>query len=720
MSFSFFNSFNGNSQRLGQKYSIVSPDINPPAAPTYIGADTSSVTFSFTAPKTGGTISGYTAYVNGKPYSGTGGPSSYTITGLSQGGQYRINMVANIVSTSSTSTTTTSAFTPTSISSCALWFDAADSSTITKSGTAVSQWLDKSVNGYSVIQSTSGNQPTYVANSLNGYGGIQLSSSSYLYQLGSNIPNFSSSSATSVFFVVKVDSSLATSGWNLLNSMSFIGPTTGGTMRYQISFAQGTSLGFNLRVGNPNELVVGTASAVAFGSNALVGFTISSSGAIITVNGTSTSYTGYSLQSANNATLFLIGDQRGVHVKDEIIYEMVGFNTQLSTNDQQKVEGYLAWKWGIQTNLPSGHPYYSSNGYITSSTVTTTNTKNILSNPSTPLVLSTLAPFPTNITLISSTTTSLTFSFTAPTTGSTPSDYTPYINSVAGTGSGGPSSYTISGLSAGTAYSVTMAANVTTTNTFNPISISGTLLWLDSADTSTITYSSGSNISQWSDKSGLNYNFTQPTGANQPTYVTMTNGKPALNLTNSGVMFNNNVPVSTTYTIFAVGYSGASNFARLINNDNHLLLGGINGKLAAVVGTDSGWSSTTAASPSTSITNLCLMEMTNANNIISPYVNGTALNTTNLASSSFTGLSIGAVFYSGSYTQFWGGYVSEVLIYNSVLSTTDRQKVEGYLAWKWSIQTSLPTGHPYYSTNNYNSTTTTIYQNPSPVSLSTQ
>ena len=144
MSFSFFNSFNGNSQRLGQNYSIVSPDINPPGPISSIGTDTSSVTFSFTAPRTGGTVTGYTAYVNGKPFSGTGGPSSYTINGLSPGGQYTINMVANIVSTSSTSTTTSTPFVPSSISGCFLWLDASDNNTITyRSGININQWNDK-------------------------------------------------------------------------------------------------------------------------------------------------------------------------------------------------------------------------------------------------------------------------------------------------------------------------------------------------------------------------------------------------------------------------------------------------------------------------------------------------------------------------------------------------------------------------------------------------
>jgi hypothetical protein len=40
--------------------------------------------------------------------------------------------------------------------------------------------------------------------------------------------------------------------------------------------------------------------------------------------------------------------------------EIVLYNVVLSTTNIQKIEGYLAWKWGLQANLPSGHPYKSS------------------------------------------------------------------------------------------------------------------------------------------------------------------------------------------------------------------------------------------------------------------------------------------------------------------------------------------------------------------------
>jgi hypothetical protein len=41
--------------------------------------------------------------------------------------------------------------------------------------------------------------------------------------------------------------------------------------------------------------------------------------------------------------------------------EEIFFDYVLGTDDRQLVEGYLAWKWGLEaTNLPAGHPYESA------------------------------------------------------------------------------------------------------------------------------------------------------------------------------------------------------------------------------------------------------------------------------------------------------------------------------------------------------------------------
>jgi len=43
------------------------------------------------------------------------------------------------------------------------------------------------------------------------------------------------------------------------------------------------------------------------------------------------------------------------------------------------------------------------------------------------------------------------------------------------------------------------------------------------------------------------------------------------------------------------------------------------------------------------------------------------------------------------------GYIFEVMVVNTNLSTANRQILEGYLAWKWGRQSLLVAGHPYLS-----------------------
>ena len=59
-------------------------------------------------------------------------------------------------------------FDPKSIANLSVWYDASDATTITLNGSNVSQWNDKSGNGYHASQSTSANQPAYVTNDRNG------------------------------------------------------------------------------------------------------------------------------------------------------------------------------------------------------------------------------------------------------------------------------------------------------------------------------------------------------------------------------------------------------------------------------------------------------------------------------------------------------------------------------------------------------------------------
>ena len=44
------------------------------------------------------------------------------------------------------------------------------------------------------------------------------------------------------------------------------------------------------------------------------------------------------------------------------------------------------------------------------------------------------------------------------------------------------------------------------------------------------------------------------------------------------------------------------------------------------------------------------------------------------------------------------GSMAESVIYSSVLSNVDRQKLEGYFSYKWGLEANLPNDHPYKTT----------------------
>ena len=77
-------------------------------------------------------------------------------------------------------------------------------------------------------------------------------------------------------------------------------------------------------------------------------------------------------------------------------------------------------------------------------------------------------------------------------------------------------------------------------------------------------------------------------------------------------------------------------------------------------------------------------------------VNGTAVSSLNTGGRNLSnGITIGANYPSTPTADFLGGNIAEILIINSALDTIDRQKIEGYLANKWGLVSSLPNDHPH-------------------------
>jgi hypothetical protein len=55
----------------------------------------------------------------------------------------------------------------------------------------------------------------------------------------------------------------------------------------------------------------------------------------------------------------------------------------------------------------------------------------------------------------------------------------------------------------------------------------------------------------------------------------------------------------------------------------------------------------------------------------------------------------GETLFSNEGGDCFNGLCAEVVLFVEALSVDNRQKVEGYLAWKWGIESVLPVGHPY-------------------------
>lgn len=79
-------------------------------------------------------------------------------------------------------------------------------------------------------------------------------------------------------------------------------------------------------------------------------------------------------------------------------------------------------------------------------------------------------------------------------------------------------------------------------------------------------------------------------------------------------------------------------------------------------------------------------------------INGSSLSGSNTSSNSPSVSNPAFAFQlgaAGNNASPLAGYIAEVCIFNSVLSATNRQLTEGYLAWKWGLEANLPSDHPY-------------------------
>lgn len=259
----------------------------------------------------------------------------------------------------------TVAWTPAQLPGLALWLDAADSSTITLNGTDVSQWDDKSGNGNHVSNATAATQPPYLATGWNGKPTLSFTQSGLEFLFKAGVSNFE---ADEDFTIASAFEFLQTSnnwdmiaGWrNTANSAGFAAGVPilqGMSSSQQIGFHHTDQQDIRIKVDVTTRLGKKVATISRSGGT-------NGNGGAGTVTSTGWSQPTYITNATQTwdsqaPTGFQVGgrQQTGTQYGNKYISEVVGCNTKLSTEDRQKLEGYLAWKWGLAEDLPNDHPY---------------------------------------------------------------------------------------------------------------------------------------------------------------------------------------------------------------------------------------------------------------------------------------------------------------------------------------------------------------------------
>lgn len=271
---------------------------------------------------------------------------------------------------------------------------------------------------------------------------------------------------------------------------------------------------------------------------------------------------------------------------------------------------------------------------------------------------------------------------------------------------------------------------------FTPLSISGAILWLDAADTSTITSNVATGITGWADKSGYGYNaapglftipgcvvwvdaalqgiegavttqlfnfgtaggyFTTTTASGTVTSTAIAQTRYRLDLSAGA---NITVPsvtyTQTTRTVFAVVTVGSSSgtkqfFTGGVTPDTQFYSLGSSLELNAF-----GVQLQVAPSPQNFLNTTSLICGTSTTADRGIYVNGSGQTTSINSTAGFpTGTSTSQVIGNAASAAF---SIYELLVFDGALTTSQRQQMEGYLAWKYNLQSLLPLSHPYYTT----------------------
>lgn len=248
-----------------------------------------------------------------------------------------------------------------------------------------------------------------------------------------------------------------------------------------------------------------------------------------------------------------------------------------------------------------------------------------------------------------------------------------------------------------------IAGNAPVTSEFSPSTLTSRL-WLDMADTSTLTESSGK-VTSIADKS---LNGTDLTATNTSTITAVSSGLNGRNI----LSFDNNADATSYRNLslqsnakhkwFIVMKATASDrydgflTYRGFNPTNEIILFNfaLAGEFKAQWYINSGSQMTGNLTNLLGSWNILSVELDIPNTRSSAWLNGTAYNT-NVAQNGSNFPSIGSGQLSINQYGNKGGADWAELILTENITQSQSDSIEGYLANKWGLKSSLPSTHPY-------------------------
>jgi hypothetical protein len=242
------------------------------------------------------------------------------------------------------------------------------------------------------------------------------------------------------------------------------------------------------------------------------------------------------------------------------------------------------------------------------------------------------------------------------------------------------------------------------TTTFSPTTVSGLNAWYDASDplANGSPPGTGTNITTWYDKSGNNYNSTSINSGSIPI---QNDGYYYLNFTNNYY----NIPamnwtINNYFTFFIVEQGnnngwilGTSNY----NNFNSWTTLLIKNTVVQVWGIGTQYNL-----PNYDNSRTHVWSITFTSNPVpysmAVYLNGSYITPPSGASPWSSYLTANPISIIGgdgwdSSGAFYNGKLREIIGYQININTSQRQNIEGYLAWKYNTHSLLPASHPYYA-----------------------